>query len=84
MVERAFEAARRFGARSLGIAGGVSANGRLRDVATSEGEARDLPVLFPTLQLSPDNAAMIAAAGLLNALEITGLTPILVVFYSVL
>ncbi|HCE03820.1 MAG TPA: tRNA (adenosine(37)-N6)-threonylcarbamoyltransferase complex transferase subunit TsaD, partial [Acidobacteria bacterium] len=35
-----------------------------RDVATSEGEARDLPVLFPTLQLSTDNAAMIAAAGL--------------------
>lgn len=64
LVERAFEAARRFGARSLGIAGGVSANGRLRDVATSEGEARDLPVLFPTLQLSTDNAAMIAAAGL--------------------
>jgi len=64
LLEGAFEAARRFGARSLGIAGGVSANGRLRDVATSEGEARDLPVLFPTLQLSTDNAAMIAAAGL--------------------
>ena len=32
LLDRAFEAARRFGARSLGIAGGVSANSRLREV----------------------------------------------------
>ena len=59
-----FEAARRFGARSVGIAGGVSANSRLREVATAEGHERGVPVLFPTLHLSTDNAAMIAAAGL--------------------
>ena len=64
LLDRAFEAARRFGARSLGIAGGVSANSRLREVATARGAERSLPVLLPTLHLSTDNAAMIAAAGL--------------------
>ena len=64
LLDRAFEAARRFGARSLGIAGGVSANSRLREVATARGAERGLPVLLPTLHLSTDNAAMIAAAGL--------------------
>ena len=64
LLDRAFEAARRFGARSLGIAGGVSANSRLRELATAGGRERDLPVVLPTLHLSTDNAAMIAAAGL--------------------
>ena len=64
LLDRAFEAAHRFGARSLGIAGGVSANSRLREVATARGSDRGLPVLLPTLHLSTDNAAMIAAAGL--------------------
>ena len=64
LVDRAFEAVHRFGARSLGIAGGVSANSRLRDVATARGAELELPVLLPTLHLSTDNAAMIAAAGL--------------------
>ena len=64
LLERAFEAARRFGAQSLGIGGGVSANSRLREVATARGAERGLPVLQPTLHLSTDNAAMIAAAGL--------------------
>ncbi len=64
LLDRTFEAARRFGAASVGIAGGVSANSRLRDVATAGGDERGLPVVFPTLHLSTDNAAMIAAAGL--------------------
>ena len=64
LLDRAFEAASRFGARSLGIAGGVSANSRLREEATSRGTELGLPVLLPTLHLSTDNAAMIAAAGL--------------------
>ncbi len=64
LVDRLFEAAWRFGARSVGIAGGVSANRRLRQDATARGEALGLPVFLPTLALSTDNAAMIAAAGL--------------------
>jgi N6-L-threonylcarbamoyladenine synthase len=59
-----FEAARWHGARSVGIAGGVSANSRLRAEARARGDARELPVFIPGLALSTDNAAMIAAAGL--------------------
>ena len=64
LVERLFDAARWCGARSVGIAGGVSANSRLRADARSRGDARELPVFIPSLALSTDNAAMIAAAGL--------------------
>jgi N6-L-threonylcarbamoyladenine synthase len=64
LVERLFDAARYAGARSVGIAGGVSANRRLRADAQARGEAREIPVFVPSLALSTDNAAMIAAAGL--------------------
>jgi N6-L-threonylcarbamoyladenine synthase len=64
LLDRLFEAAREFGAQSVGIAGGVSANRRLRDDARARGAARELPVFVPSLALSTDNAAMIAAAGL--------------------
>ena len=49
---------------SVGIAGGVSANSRLRRDAVARGAAAGLPVFVPRLSLSTDNAAMIAAAGL--------------------
>ena len=48
----------------MGIAGGVSANSRLRADAARRGETEGLPVFVPPLSLSTDNAAMIAAAGL--------------------
>lgn len=64
LVDRAFEAQQRFGAMSVGVAGGVSANSRLRADIKAAGEARDVPTFVPSLQLSTDNAAMIAAAGL--------------------
>jgi N6-L-threonylcarbamoyladenine synthase len=64
LVDRTFEAARLLGAQSIGIAGGVSANSRLRRDAVARGEREGLPVFLPALALSTDNAAMIAAAGL--------------------
>jgi N6-L-threonylcarbamoyladenine synthase len=64
LVDRTFEAARRLGAASVGVAGGVSANSRLRRDAVARGERDALPVFVPSLALSTDNAAMIAAAGL--------------------
>jgi N6-L-threonylcarbamoyladenine synthase len=64
LVDRTFEVAHVLGARSIGIAGGVSANSRLRRDAALRGEREGLPVLLPSLALSTDNAAMIAAAGL--------------------
>jgi N6-L-threonylcarbamoyladenine synthase len=64
LIDRTFAAARWLGARSLGIAGGVSANSRLRRDAAARGERDGVPVFVPSLALSTDNAAMIAAAGL--------------------
>lgn len=64
LVDRTFAAARALGARSVGIAGGVSANSRLRRDAKARGDADAMPVFVPSIALSTDNAAMIAAAGL--------------------
>jgi N6-L-threonylcarbamoyladenine synthase len=64
LIDRVFDAARRYQARSIGVSGGVSANSRLREELTRRGEAREIPTFVPSLQLSTDNAAMIAAAGL--------------------
>jgi N6-L-threonylcarbamoyladenine synthase len=64
LVDRSFEAARRFQARSIGVSGGVSANSRLRADLKVHGDLRETPTFVPSLQLSTDNAAMIAAAGL--------------------
>ena len=66
LLDGLFDAARWHGARSVGIAGGVSANSRLRADGRQRGEQRDLPVFIPGVELSTDNAAMIAAAGLRN------------------
>jgi len=64
LLDRLFEAVRWYDARSAGIAGGVSANSRLREEAAARGAARGVPIFIPALALSTDNAAMIAAAGL--------------------
>ena len=64
LLDRTFEAARWLNARSVGIAGGVSANSRLREDAEERGRRYGIPVFVPPLSLSTDNAAMIAAAGL--------------------
>ncbi|MGH9140387.1 MAG: tRNA (adenosine(37)-N6)-threonylcarbamoyltransferase complex transferase subunit TsaD [Vicinamibacterales bacterium] len=64
LIERLFDAARRYAARSVGVAGGVSANSRLRADLKRRGEQREIPTFLPSLALSTDNAAMIAAAGL--------------------
>jgi len=64
LLDRTFEAAHWLGARSIGIAGGVSANSRLRRDALERGARAGLPVFVPPISLSTDNAAMIAAAGL--------------------
>jgi N6-L-threonylcarbamoyladenine synthase len=64
LIDRTFDAARRYHARSIGIAGGVAANSRLRAALRTHGDLREIPTFLPSLQLSTDNAAMIAAAGL--------------------
>jgi N6-L-threonylcarbamoyladenine synthase len=64
LIEKLFDAARRYSAKSVGVSGGVSANSRLRAELQERGARREIPTFLPSLQLSTDNAAMIAAAGL--------------------
>jgi N6-L-threonylcarbamoyladenine synthase len=62
LTRTAFAAAEHFGARGLLVSGGVAANSELRRRITAEAARRNLPVAFPPIALSTDNAAMIAAA----------------------
>jgi len=49
--------------RTLIVAGGVACNNALREAARATANDLGIPVYFPSLHLSTDNAAMIAAAG---------------------
>jgi N6-L-threonylcarbamoyladenine synthase len=62
LSRKTFAAAEKFGAGGVLVSGGVAANSELRRRFLAEGGKRALPVAFPTLALSTDNAAMIAAA----------------------
>ena len=57
-----FKAAEHFGARAIAVSGGVAANRELRSKLQASSAKRNLPLAFPSLSLSTDNAAMIAAA----------------------
>lgn len=62
LTRTAFAAAQHYGAQGLLVSGGVAANRELRHRMTAEAERRKLPIAFPAIALSTDNAAMIAAA----------------------
>ncbi|WP_263367662.1 tRNA (adenosine(37)-N6)-threonylcarbamoyltransferase complex transferase subunit TsaD [Edaphobacter bradus] len=62
LLRQTFAAAEAFGARGIVVSGGVAANRELRRRFQAEADRRGLPVAFPSLALSTDNAAMIAAA----------------------
>jgi N6-L-threonylcarbamoyladenine synthase len=59
---KTFRAAERFGAERVIVSGGVAANRELRVRFTAEAAERHVPIAFPSMALSTDNAAMIAAA----------------------
>ena len=62
LVRTTLKAAEHFGARAVLVSGGVSANRLLRERMSSQADRHGIPVAFPSLSLSTDNAAMIAAA----------------------
>jgi N6-L-threonylcarbamoyladenine synthase len=62
LMKKSFAAAELLGARRILITGGVAANRELRERFSAEAKRRGLRAAFPTLALSTDNAAMIAAA----------------------
>ena len=59
---KTFRAAEKLHAERIIVSGGVAANRELRVRFTAEAGERDLPIAFPSMALSTDNAAMIAAA----------------------
>jgi N6-L-threonylcarbamoyladenine synthase len=62
LMKKTFAAAQSLGVRRILVTGGVAANRDLRERFTREAAARSVGISFPTLALSTDNAAMIAAA----------------------
>ncbi len=62
LIKKTFAAAESLGAARILVTGGVAANRELRIRFTEESARRGLSLAFPTLALSTDNAAMIAAA----------------------
>jgi N6-L-threonylcarbamoyladenine synthase len=62
LMKKTFAAAESLGVARMLVTGGVAANRELRARFTTEATRRGLAVAFPTLALSTDNAAMIAAA----------------------
>jgi N6-L-threonylcarbamoyladenine synthase len=62
LMKKTFAAAESLGAKRILVTGGVAANRELRERFSAEAARRGVRVDFPTLALSTDNAAMIAAA----------------------
>jgi N6-L-threonylcarbamoyladenine synthase len=62
LKRKTFQAAEVLGAERILVSGGVAANRELRERFGAEAAKRGLPIAFPSVALSTDNAAMIAAA----------------------
>jgi len=62
LVSKTLTAAIEYGVATLLVTGGVAANSELRSTFEARAAKEGIPVLFPSRQLSTDNAAMIAAA----------------------
>lgn len=54
------------GYNKFALAGGVSANGKLREYSKEKAEENNFEVYFPELKYCTDNAAMITCAGIFN------------------
>ncbi len=72
LVEKSFAAVERFGMDRLVVAGGVAANGRLRERLNKEASRKNVKLWIPSKRLCTDNAAMVAA--LAHAMFTRGMT----------
>lgn len=68
LIEKAIRASKMLGKEynKIVIAGGVSANGYLRENLKEKAGKENIEVFFPQIKLCTDNAAMIASAGYYN------------------
>lgn len=62
LVDHTAAAVKRTGIKKVALAGGVGANGALREALTLRGKAEGFDVLLPPKKLCTDNAAMIGVA----------------------
>lgn len=66
LVKKTIAAAKKFGAKSIVVGGGVAANESLRSEIIDHSKTLDIPAYFPIKELSVDNGSMIAAAAFYN------------------
>jgi putative glycoprotease GCP len=69
LVRKTMVAAERYHVKQILVAGGVSANSRIRSEMEKAASTRGIPLTIPPLKLCTDNAAMIAAAGTIGYLK---------------
>ncbi|MBI4825651.1 MAG: tRNA (adenosine(37)-N6)-threonylcarbamoyltransferase complex transferase subunit TsaD [Nitrospirae bacterium] len=63
LITKTIKAAKNEGIKSIALSGGVSANSLLRTKVKERAESEGIEVYLSSMELSTDNAAMIAAAG---------------------
>ena len=63
LVKKSLKAAKIHSAKTLIVGGGVSANTRLKQLFSISAKKEGVRVVFPSMALSQDNAAMIAGLG---------------------
>ena len=66
LVKKTLDAAKEHNIKNIVVAGGVSANKRLRKVLTEKAEKLGKTAIFPSIYLCTDNAAMVAYTGYLR------------------
>ena len=66
LAERAVDLAQERGLRTIAIAGGVGANGRLREVLNNVAYPKGITTLFPPKRFCTDNASMIGMEALVQ------------------
>lgn len=69
LVRKTMMAAERYRAKQILVAGGVSANSKIRLEMERAAGTRGIPLTIPPLKLCTDNAAMIAASGTIGFLK---------------
>lgn len=69
LVEHAVLCAKEHNIKKIVLAGGVSANTRLRDTLKKAGDKNNIEIYMPEIKYTTDNGAMIAMAGVLNFID---------------
>ena len=69
LVDHTIKLANERNNKKIALAGGVSANRKLREFLTEEGNKENIDIYLPELKYCTDNAAMIAAAGIFKFKE---------------